>query len=595
LIVAHRLPLAALDELAAGPGDRAGFDILRASQLSRRLLTIAALIEAADSETSHAELGCVLECLAELETRHRDVFTDVVTDPVAAFLAARTLRDVRRSPESAGQRVLGYLGAVVTAAAIRVGLPCSLRLPVTADGLMLPTLGLAMVPSDNGAGAVAVHDDGVELGGTVRIRFPDLAHDHPRWFPLRRLTAAAGDLRLSVTLDDVGPHEATYGFAGHGRLSQRGLDAWRRQLATAWELLVTAHRPYAEPMAAGLRALAPLRGGTRFGRSASVRQAFGAVALTTPPNAQAFAETLVHEFQHAKLGALADLVDLHDRTDNRLFYSPWRDDPRPVDGLLQGAYAYLGVSDFWRVRMAAGDAGRDYARFQYVRAAGQVRRAVDTLDASGALTELGNRFVAGMVSAMDRWAVPADESVDTVAEATIDDHWTAWLLHNHRTDERDIERLTNEWLHGAPNPSVLPDRAVVGAAGPELPADFRLRLIQLNAFDQPRFKRLRTDPAALAALSTDATRGDLAFAEGDLDGAIREYLDRLARDPDDTLAWSGLASSGRRLGGPAGEGWAAYPDLIRALYRRLRRLGTPPTPMALAGWLGRAATRPLRG
>jgi hypothetical protein len=29
-------------------------------------------------------------------------------------------------------------------------------------------------------------------------------------------------------------------------------------------------------------------------------------------------------------------------------YAPWRSGPRPLNGLLQGAYAFLGVSGFWR-------------------------------------------------------------------------------------------------------------------------------------------------------------------------------------------------------------------------------------------------------
>jgi hypothetical protein len=36
--------------------------------------------------------------------------------------------------------------------------------------------------------------------------------------------------------------------------------------------------------------------------------------------------------------------------DGHRYYVPWRDDPRPISGLLQGAYAYLGVTGFWRTR-----------------------------------------------------------------------------------------------------------------------------------------------------------------------------------------------------------------------------------------------------
>ena len=61
------------------------------------------------------------------------------------------------------------------------------------------------------------------------------------------------------------------------------------------------------------------------------------------------ASVLVHECQHAKLNAVLDLIPLS-RPDQARYYAPWREDPRPLGGLLHGAYAYLGVSDFWRVQ-----------------------------------------------------------------------------------------------------------------------------------------------------------------------------------------------------------------------------------------------------
>jgi hypothetical protein len=34
--------------------------------------------------------------------------------------------------------------------------------------------------------------------------------------------------------------------------------------------------------------------------------------------------------------------------DGQRYYAPWRADPRLASGLLQGTYAFLGVSGFWR-------------------------------------------------------------------------------------------------------------------------------------------------------------------------------------------------------------------------------------------------------
>lgn len=58
---------------------------------------------------------------------------------------------------------------------------------------------------------------------------------------------------------------------------------------------------------------------------------------------------MAHELQQLKRSALLDVAALTEPDDRRC-YAPWRDDPRPVSGLLQGAYAFLGVSSFRRTR-----------------------------------------------------------------------------------------------------------------------------------------------------------------------------------------------------------------------------------------------------
>ena len=138
--------------------------------------------------------------------------------------------------------------------------------------------------------------------------------------------------------------------------------------------------------------------------SAAARQAFGAVAAALPATAADLALLLIHEFQHVKLGALTDMFDLCDRTDQRVFFAPWRDDPRPVGALLQGTYAHIGVTDFWRVRrdqvpgQEAAEAAERFARWRTMTAA-----AIETLASSGALTPLGDRFVAGMRATVEPW------------------------------------------------------------------------------------------------------------------------------------------------------------------------------------------------
>ena len=54
-------------------------------------------------------------------------------------------------------------------------------------------------------------------------------------------------------------------------------------------------------------------------------------------DAPALAAALVHEVQHSKLNAVIDIVPLvRPGVGHRRYYAPWRDDPRPPAGLLQG-------------------------------------------------------------------------------------------------------------------------------------------------------------------------------------------------------------------------------------------------------------------
>jgi HEXXH motif-containing protein len=124
--------------------------------------------------------------------------------------------------------------------------------------------------------------------------------------------------------------------------------------------------------------------------------------MSHPADAVSCAETLTHEVQHIKLGALLNFLPLTDSDDGRRYYAPWRPDPRPLGGLLQGAYAYLGVSGFWRrQRLQRGYREQGDAQFARWRAAAQL--VVDTMLASGGLTNAGQEFVAGMRRPLQAW------------------------------------------------------------------------------------------------------------------------------------------------------------------------------------------------
>jgi uncharacterized protein len=194
--------------------------------------------------------------------------------------------------------------------------------------------------------------------------------------------------------------------------------------------------------------LRPAGGGRSI--SAAARNAFGAVGIARPTAADTLALLIVHEFQHVKLGAVLDLHDLFDPDDKRLYYAPWRPDPRPLEGLLQGTYAHLAVTEFWRSRLhelreAAGSApvasesvasesaasdAVAHAELEFTRWRAHTAEAAETLAGSGSLSALGERFATGVRATVAPWL---DEPVEgwavVAAQRSAEETRSSWLAH----------------------------------------------------------------------------------------------------------------------------------------------------------------------
>nr|WP_237547475.1 HEXXH motif-containing putative peptide modification protein [Streptomyces sp. SID5476] len=170
----------------------------------------------------------------------------------------------------------------------------------------------------------------------------------------------------------------------------------------AWQLIRTEYADYAQAIAVGLSTVTPLTPAPSGDDvSATSRHAFGAVGIALPRTAEDLAMLLVHEYQHVKLGAMLDMFDLLDGVDERRYRVLWRPDPRPLDAILQGAYAHHAVADVWRIRVRRGAAGVGATLYERSRAEADKWRtavldALDTVAGTGSLTALGHRFVRGL-------------------------------------------------------------------------------------------------------------------------------------------------------------------------------------------------------
>ncbi|MFF3373393.1 FxsB family cyclophane-forming radical SAM/SPASM peptide maturase [Streptomyces sp. NPDC002680] len=409
-----RLPLddMHLGELSAGFG---GADAVEA--LARHELTVnRELLAAVWHNSPHDATGAAAwETLAVLDAEAPESVDAVLAHPYLRPWAQRALA----GDAETGPIAMRGVAELAAAALLRAGRAGTVTVPTGSGVLRLPTLGALVVGEAGEAQVTAGGDEGfgVRVSGREHLVGRKAGSD-PAWLARHRFELPG----WAVVLEDTDPWRDAHGYPVRARLSAAAAEGWRSDLTAAWEWIRRELPAYAPGLAAGLSVVTPLRESAADADiSSAARDAFGAVAIARPGTPETLACLLVHEFQHVKLGAVLDLTDLHDPGCERLFYAPWRPDPRPLEGLLQGTYAHVAVVDYWRaLHRSTGDAT---AEVQFARWREQTAEAVRTLAGSGALTKLGERFVTAMGETLStRLTDPVN--ADALAEAlrTAADH-----------------------------------------------------------------------------------------------------------------------------------------------------------------------------
>jgi uncharacterized protein len=413
---ARSLPDDEFDALAAGYGDYTAVTRLIEAERSIPRTLLRLLRERADgSGNEFFWAGWRLLVALEQDASNRSALNEVLGHPYVRPWAEQCLRlgahaDDRSVPQAAVHAEMSHLASIAASAAIRAGARAEVDVSTTAGHVHLPTLGRLRVGSADRA-TVSTDAAGFEVratSGKWRVDL-DAAKAGPEWEPVRELRVG----QIWVRLEDTDPYRGCHQLALTPRLSEASVAAWQEQFAIAWDLIERDYPGYAPGIAAGLSTITPLANGEP-GReiSAAARPAFGAVGAALPASGEVLALLLIHEFQHVKLGAMLDLYDLYEPIPGQRFHVLWRDDPRPIEPVLQGTYAHLGVTDYWRARrhQVDGTAGTE-ATEHFARWRMATSDAIETLASSGALTPLGDRFVARMRTTIEPWLeepIPVD-------------------------------------------------------------------------------------------------------------------------------------------------------------------------------------------
>ncbi|MEE1794578.1 HEXXH motif domain-containing protein [Streptomyces sp. BE308] len=588
-----RMPGPLFDEIAAGGGSREAVAFLVEGERTRRLLLLRELLDRLDEHPGilgpldAAEIWPVLERAAARAPRPVE---RLLLSPQVGSWLAHTLR--RLHGTASGPPLwadAGQLAAVAATAALLAGTGAELTLPARAATLSLPTLGLIRLPRPPAdafhpvrvsvsSGTLTVRQEktgratsagtgetrgGGTSGGTggrqgdlvvVRpLTDPESAH----WLPVHRLPVhppaqagpRAGTGPHQVQLDDIDPYRDLDEPIAPSRVGPEELSRWQDLFRDALSVLrrddaeAGALRPEEisrivpwHPQDSGRKLPVPAAG-----LSASTGDAFGSMVVARPGNGLALAETLVHEFQHSKLGALLHLFPMLDDDRDERYYAPWRSDPRHLPGLLHGAYAFVGVAGFWRDRM--GDKAADpeeLAPFQFALRRLQTRMVLRTLATRARLTGPGRRLVAGLTHTVDGWLrEPVDGGAAERAGAAAAGHRVEWRLRNLRCPESERTALLAAFGSGDVPVSVpgQPPLITPAAADRAYWQDTRGSL----------YLRPRPAPGAAATADELLTAGDATAARDRYEAGARA----LAGDPHPMAGWllaqAALCPGHRRL------------------------------------------------
>jgi HEXXH motif-containing protein len=583
VITAHLLPEAAFTELADGAGSAATIGLLREAQLSKHIMLLHAIAGAAvGTDRGPAAFRDAYALFAGIQAANPGSAAWLLGLPHLGGWAHDCL--IRLEQGSAAD--FGHLASLVAAAATRSGIPFELDVPVRDGRVRLPGLGSLRAAEDRSWVRLRCDGDIVTAGDHFAAPWQLLVADDgsgaalSQWSGTPVVRAAAGGLSWRVLLETADPYLDRYTLPMSTGLPLEKLWRWRQRLQSAWELLVRHHRWAADPMAEGISAIVPLTPHAETDLvSATTPAAFGAIATSWPPDAVTLAETLVHEFQHVKLGALLDLVPLV-KPGGEKVYAPWRQDPRPVGGLLQGVYAHLGIVRFWRAQQHV-ETDRDSvlrARVLYARWRPTIDRAVGTLVRTGCLTSAGVRFTAMLRARGQELAsgpVPGD--AQEIAGEVARDHWLTWQMRHVATDLAETASLAAAYQSGEPFPRRALAEGRVSGDVRKVDSTVRSRLLHLRYLEPGRYREL------CAGGVLPLSQPDRYLLENKPAEAVQAYRDRIATSADPQPdAWMGLALALYRL--PTSPLREVFADRLGLMFDVHAQVGGPADPLDLASW-----------
>ncbi len=262
------------------------------------------------------------------------------------------------------------------------------------DGLYLPHLHMTLCPADGQVTGILqqknrlqlIRSDGAAL--TVNREQPlpaRLRH------PLVELQPSAGFLTVLNKVPEIRQHWHHLGLATEGELA-----AAIHRLESGLTLFRQVWPEAASALSRHVRSVVLLRD-RGYQRSHSPADLCGNIFMTTSSPVM-IGDLLAHEASHIRMHWFQACDPLilprhHDPTDAR-FCSPWRPDPRPLNGLTLGIHAFLNVCEWYRRIIATLPDRAPHAPEILRKQLNNTRTALELLKREGCPTALGQQLMS---------------------------------------------------------------------------------------------------------------------------------------------------------------------------------------------------------
>jgi HEXXH motif-containing protein len=252
---------------------------------------------------------------------------------------------------------------------------------------------------------------------------------------------------------------------------------WLSSLEEAWFWINSCSTLLASEIVMGVQSLVPVHShAIDVHRSQTFREIPGLLILSWMSDTSVIVEALVHEYHHHKLNALLNLDPIIvEGSPEAIYYSPWRDDPRPLSGILQGIYVFQAVLEFGHKILKTDIPVLQEKRLQQrlYTAKQQLLTALKVLKTNAEFSLIGQGLIEAIEENIDRVEPEISQREQQQIDLRLKEHQQKWEVANPnlvgtrillikvsvdlaKNDNNTILNQSCEWLGITPNIDLRP-------------------------------------------------------------------------------------------------------------------------------------------